>query len=77
MDGWKTKCLSLVGRITLAKLVISSLPVFQMQMVILLSSVTKEMDKQVRRCIWGRKEGHNKAHLVNWEICVYPMRKEA
>lgn len=68
MDGWKTKCLSLAGRITLANSVLTSLPVFHMQTSILHASMTKEMDKLVRRCIWGSMEGQRNGHLVNWNI---------
>lgn len=61
MNGWKGECLSLTGRITLAKSVLSSLPVFQMQTSPMPASVTREIDKQVRRFIWGRMEGRHKS----------------
>lgn len=53
LDGWKTKCLSLVGRLTLAKLVINSTGVFQTQVQRLPVSKHKELDWYVRRCVWG------------------------
>lgn len=52
MEGWKTKYLSLMGRITLAKSIICGLPIYQTQSALLPSSVTKELDRLVRRCIW-------------------------
>lgn len=61
LDSWKTKVLSLVGRITLANSVMTSLPVYHMQMSRLPSSVFKELDKLVRKCIWGSDEEKKKS----------------
>lgn len=48
---WKANCLSLVGRITLAKTMLNSTLVYQMQMSILPASVTNELDKHTRHFI--------------------------
>lgn len=45
------KVLSPAGRITLANSVITSLPMYQIQSSRFPSSVAKEMDKLVRKCI--------------------------
>lgn len=51
MEGWKNRCLSLAGRITLANSVILSLLVYHMQTSRLPMSVLKNLDQMVRRCI--------------------------
>lgn len=70
IEGWKSKVLSFAGWCTLATSVINSLPVFPMQTSRLPSEVTKEMDKMVRKCIWGKNKNQRKIHLVSWyNIC--------
>lgn len=76
MNGWKAKCLSLAGRIMLANSIITILPVFQMQAALIPTVVTKEMDRAIRRCIWGELEGQQKVHLINWETCVGQKKTE-
>lgn len=56
MSGWKTKCLSLTGRATLAKSVLSSLPIYQMQFTKLPKTALHEIDKMTRRFVWGGDE---------------------
>lgn len=38
-----------------------------MQIALLPALITREMDKTIRRCVWGSNEGQWKIHLVNWE----------
>lgn len=67
----KVKNALLAGRITLAKSVVSSLLIYQMQTTLLLSPVLMEMDTLVRKCIWGSFSCQRKAHLVSWDkICI-------
>lgn len=72
MDRWKSKCLSLAGRMTLANLVVSSFSVFHMQAMVILALVMKEMDKLTRKCIRGDTEEHRRVHLVNWNTLCKP-----
>lgn len=53
LGGWKTKCLSSVGRVTLAKTMVNSMAIFGMQATKLPAGVHKELDKAVRCCVWG------------------------
>lgn len=73
LAGWKTKCLSLVGRITLARSVLNSLLVFQMQATKLLAYITKDIDKLTLYYIWGGDAQRKKIHLINWPMCK-PMK---
>lgn len=49
MERWKSNCLSLAGRITFAKSVISSLLIYQMQGVILQEPVLKDLNRMARK----------------------------
>lgn len=49
--------------------------VFQMQLQRLHASVDTELDRSVRRCVWGGKEGKKKIHLVNWEVLYKPKER--
>lgn len=72
LEGWKTKCLSRAGRLTLAKSVINGMSTFQMQVQKLPMSVLKELDKCVHRCVWGEYPGERKTHLVSWDVLCRP-----
>ncbi|KAL8160789.1 hypothetical protein V2J09_012278 [Rumex salicifolius] len=70
LTGWKCKFLSMAGRVTLAKAVLSSIPVYSMGVVCLLISTYKEIDKIIRGFVWVSWVGHRKLHLVSWkELC--------
>lgn len=53
MEGWMARYLSLGGRITLAKYVLSSLPVYQMQTSKIPVTILQEMDNITKRFAWG------------------------
>ena len=53
LAGWKTKCLSLAGRITLIQSTISSIPAYTMQTAKLPRSTCDELDRKTRRFLWG------------------------
>lgn len=67
LDGWKTKCLSRAGRITLAKSVLTGMSIFHMQVQKLPTRVHKELDKAVRLCVWGSSTERRPIHLVSWD----------
>ena len=66
LAGWKTKCLSLAGRITLIKSTITAIPAYVMQSARLPRSVCDELDKKIRRFLWGGTALERKPHLVAW-----------
>jgi len=51
--GWKSKCLSLAGRITMIKSTITAIAAYVMQLVRLPMLVCDYLDKQVRRFLCG------------------------
>ncbi|CAA7040938.1 unnamed protein product [Microthlaspi erraticum] len=71
LAGWKGQLLSFAGRITLAKAVISSIPVHTMSRAILPQSMLNRLDKVLRSFIWGDRAEKRKQHLIFWErVCV-------
>ncbi|XP_061342057.1 uncharacterized protein LOC133288347 [Gastrolobium bilobum] len=72
LQGWKTKCLSLAGRITLTKSVISAMPMYHMQNNSLPIHVCQEIEKLQRNFIWGDSYAKRKAHYVAWEQLYEP-----
>lgn len=75
LSGWKTKCLSTTGRLTLAKTVISNMANFYMQTERLPASVRKEVDRAVRQCVWRASADQRKVHILSWEILCRPKER--
>ena len=73
--GWKAKCLSLAGRTTLIQATINAIPAYTMQSSRLPRSVCDELDKKIRRFLWGGSNMERKPHLVSWDV-VSKERKE-
>lgn len=67
LAGWKTKYLSMVGIITLAKSTISTMSNYSMQTAKLPKLVCDEVDKKVRKFIWGGSDDKRGVHLISWE----------
>ncbi|XP_061353784.1 uncharacterized protein LOC133298506 [Gastrolobium bilobum] len=59
-------------RITLAKSVISAIPVYHMQNSMLPVHVCKEIEKIQRCFIWGDSEDKRRAHYVAWDQMCLP-----
>lgn len=64
LAGWKTKYLSLAGRITLAQSTISSMSFYSMQTAKLPLSICDDIDKRTRRFIWGGSDTKRATHLL-------------
>ena len=66
LAGWKTKCLSLAGRMTLIQATVTAIPAYTMQSVKLPRSVCDELDRKLQRFLWGGSSMQRKPHLVAW-----------
>ena len=75
LAGWKSRFLSLAGRITLTKSVLTSIPVHTMSTISLPISTLNQLDKIARGFIWGSSEGNRKQHLVSWDVICKPKRE--
>lgn len=72
LSGWKMHSLSFAGRVTLASSTLSSMPLYPMQTAQLPQSVIKDLDSQLRRCVWGSNDMRRQIHLVNWQHVCRP-----
>lgn len=70
LSGWKVHSLSLTGRVTLSHSVLTSLPIYIMQIVNVPTQVCNELDKKCRGFIWGSSSCARKNHLVKWSRSV-------
>ena len=73
LAGWKTKYLSLAGRITLAKSSLSTLACYSMQTAKIPKTVCDDIDKRVCRFVWGGNEDKRSIHLLSWEKLQDPI----
>uniref|UniRef100_A0A803PBX2 CCHC-type domain-containing protein n=1 Tax=Cannabis sativa TaxID=3483 RepID=A0A803PBX2_CANSA len=78
LEGWKAKCLSQAGRLTLIKSVLQSIPCYTMSAIRLPVSLCKELDSIVARFWW---KGCNSSHdsnrylaLKSWSHICQPLR---
>lgn len=53
LEGWRARCLTLAGRLVLAKSILSSIPYFTMQTMMIPGGVCEEIDKRIRMFLWG------------------------
>lgn len=72
LSGWKSKYLSLAGRITLANSTIATLGYYSMQTAKVPRAICDDMDRKMRRFIWGGNEDTRKIHLLSWETIQRP-----
>ena len=64
LAGWKAKYLSLAGRVTLIKSTITAIPAYVMQSARLLRSTCDDLDKSIRRFLWGYDTGKKAAFSI-------------
>jgi len=75
LTGWKSRTLSLAGRITLTKAVLSSIPVHSMSSIILPASTLESLDKVSRTFLWGGTTDKRKLHLLAWKKICKPKEE--
>ncbi|XP_019186483.1 PREDICTED: uncharacterized protein LOC109181186 [Ipomoea nil] len=66
LAGWRSKSLSLAGRLVLAQSVLSTIPYYTMQTTLIPKGVIASIERMIRNFLWGAKEGERKCNLVNW-----------
>ncbi|GKV14797.1 hypothetical protein SLEP1_g25615 [Rubroshorea leprosula] len=72
LAGWKSRFLSLAGRVTLTSSVLAAIPNYYMQTMLLPASVHTELDQISRNFIWGSEDNQKKIHLVGWQSVTQP-----
>lgn len=70
LASWKSKHLSMAGRLTLIQAVNSSIPTYAMQTTKLPTATCSQLDKLNRNFLWGDTTEKKKIHLLNWnKVC--------
>lgn len=72
---WKAKSLSLAGRITLEKSVLSAIPIYPMMTTRLPKCVNNEIEKAQRVFVWDHDLNERKTHLIGWKTFCQPKSK--
>ena len=72
LNGWKTRCLSLARRVTLAKAALATIPSYIMQIVKLPKIVCTKIDCICFQFIWGSSNYKKRVHLVSWDKVCRP-----
>jgi len=75
LAGWRAKCLSLAGRVTLVTSTINAIPAYVMQSARLPRSVCDTLDNRIRRFLWGGTSIERKPHLVKWDTLIKEKSK--
>lgn len=65
----------MVGRTTLVKAVLSALPSYHVQTMLLPKKLLDEIEKKSRSFLWDDSEEHKKIHLVSWDQITEPKSK--
>lgn len=73
LAGWKQQSLSLAGRITLAKSVLQSIPFYTMQSILLPLVCCRNIEKEIRKFVWGHTREAKKVNLVKWSELCQPL----
>ncbi|XP_016178547.1 uncharacterized protein LOC107621000 [Arachis ipaensis] len=76
LKRWKINCLSLAGRVTLAKSVITPIANYDMQHTLLPKGICNEIEKLQRSFIWGELQNMKKMHQMSWSTRCLPKNQE-
>ncbi|KAL4301309.1 hypothetical protein AHAS_Ahas17G0288000 [Arachis hypogaea] len=74
LASWKGRFLNKAGRICLAKSVLSSIPIYRMQVSFFPSGVCSNIDKITRSFIWCGSHNHRGLHLASWRVLTTPKK---
>ncbi|GMP55749.1 hypothetical protein CsSME_00020479 [Camellia sinensis var. sinensis] len=66
LSGWRRKMLSFVGRLTLIKSTLSSLPVYFLSLFKMPEGVARDIEKIEANFLWCGNATKRKVHLVKW-----------
>lgn len=68
MEGWWGRVLSLMDRITLVRLVLTSLHVYMLSSAIILKSMIFKIKQFICYFLWGSAFGGREVHLLDWHV---------
>lgn len=65
LSNWKGKMLTMAGQTVLIKAVLSAIPGYQMQTMLLPYGVLKDLEKISRTFLWNHTQDTRKMHLIS------------
>ena len=74
LASWKGRLLNKAGHVCLAKSVITSIPVYQMQVLFFPKAVCNDIDRLTRNFIWNGRASVRYCSLVSWNKVTTPKR---
>ncbi|MDV3153228.1 MAG: reverse transcriptase domain-containing protein, partial [Candidatus Phytoplasma australasiaticum] len=75
LSKWKASSLSIGGRVTLIKSVLTSLPTYYFSLFKVPKKVGKELEGLMRRFLWGGSEDVRKLPWVAWDNITKPIQE--
>ncbi|XP_038974091.1 uncharacterized protein LOC120105576 [Phoenix dactylifera] len=71
LEGWRVSSLSMMGRVTLVRAVLGSIPVYLMANTVVPKTILLRIERFLRSFLWGSYGGGHGVHLVAWEqVCL-------
>ncbi|KAJ0797670.1 putative RNA-directed DNA polymerase [Helianthus annuus] len=74
LSGWKSRVLSIGGRVVLIKSVLESLPVYYFSLFKVPVMVKNKLEAMIKRFLWGGNSDANKIHWVGWDLVTRPKK---
>lgn len=68
LASWKSKFLSMAGKTVLIKAVLSSIPYYQMQTLLIPRGVLRDLEKISRDFFWNQNSEGRKLHMISWDV---------
>ncbi|XP_038971839.1 uncharacterized protein LOC120104572 [Phoenix dactylifera] len=72
LEGWRASSLSMMGRLTLVRSVLGSMPVYLMANTVVPKTTLLKIERLLRSFLWGSHGGGRGVHLVAWERVCRP-----
>ncbi|XP_038972101.1 uncharacterized protein LOC103699848 [Phoenix dactylifera] len=73
LEGWRASSLSMMGRLTLVRSVLGSMPVYLMANTVVPKTTLLKIEHLLRSFLWGSHGGGHGVHLVAWEQVCLPI----
>ncbi|XVF46862.1 hypothetical protein PTKIN_Ptkin03bG0062300 [Pterospermum kingtungense] len=73
--GWKTKLLSQVGKLTLLKSTLESIPLYALSCVKAPTNICRKIDQISRNFLWGHEANQRKLHMISWNKLCKPKSR--
>ncbi|XP_038973123.1 uncharacterized protein LOC120105099 [Phoenix dactylifera] len=73
LEGWRASSLSMMGRLTLVRSVLCSMPVYIMAHTVVPKTVLVGIERLMRSFLWGSLGRGHGVHLVAWERVCLPL----